>query len=142
MTKFIRKNLERITEGICNINNRCLGITEKDLNPEIPLSTLEEWKKNKEIYNAYYFIATTASLTTFLGLYGCLKESIDFASEFGRNIENISDIRYTGKIAKEYLEAFAYLTSSLVSAKLTKKSLENMEQTKLKKKNSYTSEKQ
>ncbi|MFW6282801.1 MAG: hypothetical protein ACOC1P_01995 [Minisyncoccales bacterium] len=142
MKKFVKKNLESITEKLCEINNNCMGITKDDLNPEIPLSTQEQWKKNNDIYNAYYFIATTASLTAFLGLYGSVKESIEIAYEIGRNIDDLSNIENTKEITRDYLSAFMYYASFLVSASLTKKSFENMEKTKLKKKNSYTSEKQ
>ncbi len=130
LRKFsVEKGLENIAGKICDLNNRyLLKINEDDLNPDIPLSTDYDWKRNHRAGQTYALMGigmgTTAVASGFLAVY----EIADMVSHFG-------DL---GAMLMDFGTEVSLLALMGLSAKLTKKAVKNIENFQQKRENKYS----
>lgn len=126
----VEKGLEKIAAKLCGLNNRyILGINENDLNPEIPLSTDSEWRKNRGTGQAYAIFGLGMVGTTLATGFLTIKEVADMIYHFG-------DL---GAMVKDFGAELSYVALLGTSIKLAKKSAENINNLQQKRKNKYNS---
>lgn len=122
------KGLEKVAEKICDLNNRyVLRINGDDLNPEIPLSTDYDWERNRRAGQTYAVIGFGMGATAIASGVLAIYEITDMISHFG-------DL---GAMLIDFGAEVSDLALMGLSAKLTKKAVENVENLQQKRKNKY-----
>lgn len=125
----VEKGLENVAGKICDLNNRyVLKINEDDLNPEIPLSTDYDLRRNHQAGQSYALIGVGMGATAIASGFLAVYEIADMVSHFG-------DL---GAMLMDFGAEISDLAVMGLSAKLTKKAVENVKNIQQKRKNKYS----
>lgn len=113
----IKKCSDKLAEDLCNLYNKhVLRINEDDLNPNVPLSTDYEWRKNRNAGENYALLGLGMGLASVASMVGGVKEVAEMVYHFG-------DL---GAMVNDFGMELQYCMLCSISSSLAEKSADNI----------------
>ncbi len=113
----VGKGLDRLTAKLCDLHNHyILRMNEDDLNPNVPLLTEYDQRKNRVAGESYALLGLGMGITGIVSMIGGIKEFADMVYHY-------EDL---GAVVKDFGMELSYLVLAGISSSFVKQSGRNL----------------